>query len=373
MTSLTIVDLDPVFCEHARRAFDGTGVTVVNGSLTQHHGVDCIVHAGNERGIVAGGLDHAMLSEFGPPYQQWLLEAIEAQHGGMQPVGTAMLISTDHPAIRHVVHAPCFPQRGPRGSFEVLAAILHEIEMGDDIRAVACPGLGHFQGCPHGAEIAEQMAAAWRECGGGGPRGTVAALSRGHTALTFAASQGDEDAVRRQLAWKADVTAGDASGATALHWACSEGHLEVGRLLLEAGAPVDALTTTNRSAPIHWAAEAARRSGELVRLLLDFRSLVDPQNRWKQTPLSQAAAKHADSVRMLIDAKADVGNRDFAKYTPLHIAAETGNVSSARLLVAAGAPLDARDSVGITPLDVAREHDLTEVAVLLEHAAKAPG
>ena len=32
----------------------------------------------------------------------------------------------------------------------------------------------------------------------------------------------------------------------------------------------------------------------------------------------------------------------------------------------AGAPLDARDSVGITPLDVAREHDLTEVAALLE-------
>ena len=202
----------------------------------------------------------------------------------------------------------------------------------------------------------------------------AAAPPRGHTALTYAASQGDEDAVRRLLASNADVEAGDASGATALHWACSEGHLDIASdLLFEAHAPTNVRTTTNNSAPIHWAAEAAKRSGELVRLLLDFRSLVDPQNRWMQTPLSQAAAKHADSVRMLIDAKADVGNRDFAKYTPLHIAAETGNVDSARLLVGAGAPLDARDSVGITPLDVAREHDLTEVAALLESAAEAPG
>ena len=107
-------------------------------------------------------------------------------------------------------------------------------------------------------------------------------------------------------------------------------------------------------------------------LLLDFRSPVDPQNRWKQTPLSQAAAKRCRSVRMLIDAKADVGNRDFAKYTPLHIAAENGNVGGRASSSRAGAPLDARDSVGITPVDVAREHDLTAVAALLEDAAKAP-
>ena len=207
----------------------------------------------------------------------------------------------------------------------------------------------------------------------------AAAPPRGHTALTYAASQGDKDAVRRLLASNADVEAGDASGATALHWACSEGHLDIASdLLFEAGAPTNVRTTTNNSAPIHWAAEAAQNSGALVKLLITYdgrngESGIDPHNRWKQTPLSQAAAKHADAVRVLLEARADVNNRDFAKYTPLHIAAETGNVNSARLLVDAGAPLDARDSVGITPLDVAREHDLTEVAALLEDAAKAPG
>ena len=114
------------------------------------------------------------------------------------------------------------------------------------------------------------------------------------------------------------------------------------------------------------------RSGALVKLLITYDGErhrftgIDPQNRWKQTPLSQAAAKHADAVRVLLEREADVNNRDFAGYTPLHVAAENGNVESARLLVGAGAPLDARDSVGITPLDVAREHDLTEVAALLE-------
>ena len=372
MASLTIVDHDPVFCEHARRAFDGTGVTVVHGHLTQPRGVHeatgvAMVHAGNERGIVAGGLDHAMLNEFGPPYQQRLLEAIEAQHGGVQPVGTAILIPTYHPVIRRIVHAPCFPHR-PRSSYDAMVAILRAVKADDDIRAVVSPGLGHFQGCPHGEEIAEQMAAAWRECGGGTPTPPP----RGHTALTYAASQGDEVAVRRLLASKADVTAGDATGATALHWACSEGHLEVADLLtFEVGALTNARTTTNNSAPIHWAAEAAQNSGALVKLLITrdkgpLAEAVDPQNRWKQTPLSQAAAKHADAVRVLLECDADVNNRDFAGYTPLHVAAENGNVETARLLVRAGAPLDARDSVGITPLDVAREHDLTEVAALLE-------
>ena len=152
---------------------------------------------------------------------------------------------------------------------------------------------------------------------------------------------------------------GDASGATALY-RVFEGTWRW-PLLLEAGAPVDALTTTNRSAPIHWAAEAARNSGALVKLLITYDGRnggstgIDPQNRWKQTPLSQAAAKHADAVRVLLECEADVNNRDFAGYTPLHVAAENGNVETARLLVRAGAPLDARDSVGITPLDVARE------------------
>ncbi len=60
------------------------------------------------------------------------------------------------------------------------------------------------------------------------------------TALTWAASEGHADIVRRLLAAGADVDAKTNNGATALMWAASEGHAAMVRQLLAAGADVDA-------------------------------------------------------------------------------------------------------------------------------------
>ena len=110
--------------------------------------------------------------------------------------------------------------------------------------------------------------------------------------LIYAARRGDEEAVRRLLAERANVMEADGTGASALHWASSEGHAGVAAVLIAAGAHPDAQTAL-LSTPLHWAAEAGGPS--LVRLLLAGSASPDPQNKWKITPLAQAST-HARTL-----------------------------------------------------------------------------
>ena len=86
-----------------------------------------------------------------------------------------------------------------------------------------------------------------------------------------AAIEGDAERVRAAIqkgrsssSSAADVR--DAAGYTALHYAARGGHSDVVRLLLSAGASVDATTAAGGATPLQRAAYAGRR--ECVRLLL---------------------------------------------------------------------------------------------------------
>ncbi|BFZ60483.1 palmitoyltransferase akr1 [Saitoella coloradoensis] len=63
---------------------------------------------------------------------------------------------------------------------------------------------------------------------------------QGHTALMWAAYQGDELSVSLLVRWGADVRRQDGSGLTALHWAVVKGNQRCMKLILEAGADVNA-------------------------------------------------------------------------------------------------------------------------------------
>ncbi|CAL1147375.1 unnamed protein product [Cladocopium goreaui] len=122
---------------------------------------------------------------------------------------------------------------------------------------------------------------------------------------------------------------------TALHWAAGEGHGEICRVLLAAGAEVDARTDV---------------SG---------------------TPLHEAADKgHGEICRVLLAAGAQVDARDDSGETPLHwAAAESGQVEVVNLLLEAKASVTVKDDKGRTPLDHARTQGKDEVVKILESAA----
>jgi ankyrin repeat protein len=78
-------------------------------------------------------------------------------------------------------------------------------------------------------------------------------------------------------------------GETALHRAAFWGRYEIGKLLIDAGAEVDALTKT-KSTPLH---SAARRGNvRFARLLLENGARADAQDEDGKTPLDWCSERN---------------------------------------------------------------------------------
>jgi ankyrin repeat protein len=111
-------------------------------------------------------------------------------------------------------------------------------------------------------------------------------------------------------------------GFTALHLAAFFRQAGALRLLLERGAPVDAVATNPmRVRPLH----------------------------------SAAASGETEAGRLLVEAGADVHARQQGGYTPLHAVAQHGDAVAVDLLLGAGADPVAANDEGRTAADLARE------------------
>lgn len=124
---------------------------------------------------------------------------------------------------------------------------------------------------------------------------------------------------------RADVNAReDWYGQTALMWAAAEGHEDVVRLLIEAGAAVDMVSRET--------------------------AVVETYAGWGQS-------EYEDVPR--------------GRLTALHMAARAGHYPTVQALIDAGASLNIRDAAGKTPLDYAQSNGFTVIADLLRaHGAE---
>jgi ankyrin repeat protein len=134
------------------------------------------------------------------------------------------------------------------------------------------------------------------------------------------------------------ATVYSADGFTALHYAGFFGKADVARILLEAGARVDAYT----------------------------------QNAFANQPLHAAAAgRHLEVCRILLAAGADVDATQHGGYAPLHEAAQAGDVELAELFLSAGADPLARNDDGLTPAETADTAGHPDLAVRIREVAGA--
>jgi ankyrin repeat protein len=145
-----------------------------------------------------------------------------------------------------------------------------------------------------------------------------AALPSGETPLMLASSRGNLATVRALLAAKADVNAKDvAGGQTALTWALSEKQSAVVAELIKGGADVN-LGSKSGFTPLMFAAQ--QNDVDSARMLLNAGAKVDAgQPRSGLTALMIASAMaHTQTVDMLLDNKADPNIVDTIGQTALH-------------------------------------------------------
>ncbi len=164
-----------------------------------------------------------------------------------------------------------------------------------------------------------------------------AAAPRGDSPVADAAMRDDVAAVRALLADGADVNAPRGDGMTGLHWAALNGNAEIARLLIGAGADLDAATRIGAHTPLHVAGREG--SGEIVAVLADAGANVAAVTGTGATPLHFAAASgDVVAVTALIDhgAPVDAAEPEWGQ-TPLMFAAAMGRTEAVLALMDAGA------------------------------------
>lgn len=168
--------------------------------------------------------------------------------------------------------------------------------------------------------------------------------------MVMAAAQVEKvDAVTRWFADGAQLETTDHQGRTALEAAIRSGHTDVVKMLLTAGANVNA-GAGNRTSALHVAAASGKT--DIVNALLGAGARVDVVDQDGNAPLHIAVANptNKEIVRALLDAGARVDAANHDGMQPLHLAARSAGVGTVQTLLASGAKADAVDLHGLRPL-----------------------
>lgn len=181
-------------------------------------------------------------------------------------------------------------------------------------------------------------------------------------AILEAAKYGHESTLRLLLNMGADVdTASVQDGFTALHVALMDRRIGAIRILLSAGAKLEATDHKGRT-PLHWGPFAYRMLEKHI-----YQKLQQPHDTVPVDP------GEAVGITLLLDAGANMEARDEEGNTPLHHAAMIGSFRAAEVLMARGANPNAKNRAGQTPKAIAKAKGNKALIEIVGRKPSAPG
>lgn len=176
MKQIKLVATEKPLADAWNVAFEGTGVTVVHGSIFGFP-ADAIVSPANSFGFMDGGIDHLITIVLGESVQYDLQHKIAMLHHGELLVGAYQCVKTGHAKWPWLISAPTMrvPMRLPSDTvnpYLAARAIFIALEQNDQINSVVVPGLGTGVGNVSPTTCAQQMRKAYDDvfCGYAYPR-----------------------------------------------------------------------------------------------------------------------------------------------------------------------------------------------------------
>ena len=187
----------------------------------------------------------------------------------------------------------------------------------------------------------------------------------------YQAIRNNDISALRALIRTSGVDTRDRRGTTPLMYSAAVGSQHAMKLLVEAGADVNAKNAFDAT-PLMWAAGDIAK----VRLLLANGADVNARSKIGRTPLLNAALHDGSSeiVRLMLDKGADLKARDESGLSVLQAAVFSNDAETAGLLLAKGADPNSKDAAGFTPLLAAAlngDRNTEVVRLLLQHGANA--
>jgi ankyrin repeat protein len=162
----------------------------------------------------------------------------------------------------------------------------------------------------------------------------------------YQAIRNDDLSTLRGLVKASTANSKDQRESTPLMYAAAYGSIDALKLLIGAGADVNAKNSFAATA-LMWCANDIVK----VRLLLDKGTNVNARSKRGRTPLMIASAGDGNSeVVKLIDRGADISIKDNSNSTALLEAVAANDNATIRLLIANGADANARNKSGDTAL-----------------------
>ena len=186
----------------------------------------------------------------------------------------------------------------------------------------------------------------------------------GFPTLMRATLRGHLEMARFLIASGADVNTPSPDGKTALMIASVRGHAEIARILIDARADVNAADVEGETALKH---AACNNRSEVVKVLIDARADLGMDE--DPTALTFAAmCGYADVVRELLRAETDPNRTDSMGHRPLWDAAHGGHLECVTALIDAGAEVDFFTGNNLTALQISIYAGHLECALALIRA-----